>query len=1339
MLATVLLVCAGLLSAPRVSAELSEPHHILYGTVSTAGEPLADGLVTLVLEGETNPIASYQIGSDFLDGCAGAAAICYALRVPMATEQYPGEPRRGETAREGDRADLWIDGLPAGEAVIGAAGTVQPFDIDTSFLPLIPSLSIVDAVGDESSAGPFGFEVMVSLRLSFPIEEEVTVQWQTADGTAAAGSDYAAASGVATFAPGQTLATLPVTIFDDALPEAVPAQNLAGESFSVPLSNPTEARLLDAVGTVTILDDDTPPALQISNLSIVEPPTGNVEAAFRVSLSHAWDQDVSFDYVATGVTAGAADFELAPGSATIPAGSLTTEIVVRILADSEQESDETFHVFLENPVSAEIRRGQGQGTILETPQLLTFVERQRDGESGVDGLLGAIDVALSPDGKHLYAAGRGDDALTLFARDATTGSLSLVASYRDGEGGLEGLRGIESVAVAPGGQRVYAASFDDNALAVFRRDPSDGTLTLIEVEREGARDLESGNTIEGLSGAIALAVVDDQAGGEHVYVAGSAGDALAIFHHDGNLSSFEEVQRNGEGGIIGLGRAVALAASPDGAQLYVASLDDDSVAVFDRDPGTGLLSFVEAHTDGGANDGLAGAVAVAIAPDGSSVYVAGQADNALAVFDRALDGTLTFREAILNGGGVYGLGLATDVAVSHDGLFVYATGFSDDAVAVFDRAPDGSLTFREAKVDDEAGVDGLNGATALVVSADDQQVYATGTLDDSVAVFYRDLTPPSAPDLVASTSHQIGVFSQLTVIDIEWSGAGDGAAGSGIAGYWLLFDPSPDTVPDTGAPSTFVPHGLDTHAMSSPPQLDGETWVHLRACDHGGNCAETVHLGPFAIDAGAPSPPASTSPSHGVGVPSSDTTIDFIWPAATDATSGIAGYTWQLDQAMDWTCGMQLGDETVLGVTSSDLAPGSWYFHACSIDRAGNVSSVSTIGPFVIDLAADLTLASPSHTPGTWSAETTLEVSWSQLKNPVGVSGYSFAFTTDPTTEPDEVIDLPRGDDPHLTTSAPLADGDSHYFHLRVCGTAGSCAPAVHLGPFWIDATPPSAVAGLVANTHAPEVTSNRTSLELEWQPADDDSSGVAGYSVEISSLPTSTCDEVQDVDSPTLSFTSPPLADGTWYAHVCAADAAGNWSSVTSAGPYFIDSSFRALNRLVNPELDEDLSGWLLVQTAPGEILWDGVDVHDLPVSGAAALQTSSGEIIAITQCVAFTGETPYQLVGQVSITSSVEEDPTAFAVLDFFSSPDCSGTPLRSLVTPSIRGDTAGLWPPVAVDGLSPSPTSSALVTFAIQGQVSNIFSGFYDHLFFGNSATVFADDFESGNTSAWSSATP
>ncbi len=93
---------------------------------------------------------------------------------------------------------------------------------------------------------------------------------------------------------------------------------------------------------------------------------------------------------------------------------------------------------------------------------------------------------------------------------------------------------------------------------------------------------------------------------------------------------FEEVQKDADPGVDGLSRAVAMALAPGGEQLYVASLEDDSVAVFDRDPVSGALTFVEAHFDGaGGVDGLAEAAAVAVSPDGASVYVAGQNDGGL--------------------------------------------------------------------------------------------------------------------------------------------------------------------------------------------------------------------------------------------------------------------------------------------------------------------------------------------------------------------------------------------------------------------------------------------------------------------------------------------------------------------------------------------------------------------------------------------------------------------------------------------------------------------------------------------------------------------------------------
>jgi hypothetical protein len=140
--------------------------------------------------------------------------------------------------------------------------------------------------------------------------------------------------------------------------------------------------------------------------------------------------------------------------------------------------------------------------------------------------------------------------------------------------------------------------------------------------------------------------------------------------------------------VDGLGDATGVAASPDGAHVYVTGGDDDAVATFLRNPTTGALSFVEFDRDGvGGVDGLDVAFGVAASPDGAHVYVTGLNDNAVATFSRdPATGALSFVEFDQDGvGGVDGLASPLGVAASPDGAHVYATGFTDDAVVSFAR------------------------------------------------------------------------------------------------------------------------------------------------------------------------------------------------------------------------------------------------------------------------------------------------------------------------------------------------------------------------------------------------------------------------------------------------------------------------------------------------------------------------------------------------------------------------------------------------------------------------------------------------------------------------------
>ena len=136
--------------------------------------------------------------------------------------------------------------------------------------------------------------------------------------------------------------------------------------------------------------------------------------------------------------------------------------------------------------------------------------------------------------------------------------------------------------------------------------------------------------------------------------------------------------------------ARSVTVSSDGNNVYVASWDDDAVAVFSRDADdNGKLSFVHFLRDNvDGVDGLNGARVVTISPDGNNVYVASYYDSALAVFSRDAhdSGKLSFVHVLKDGvGGVDGLYYARGVTISPDGNNVYLVASGDDAVAVFSR------------------------------------------------------------------------------------------------------------------------------------------------------------------------------------------------------------------------------------------------------------------------------------------------------------------------------------------------------------------------------------------------------------------------------------------------------------------------------------------------------------------------------------------------------------------------------------------------------------------------------------------------------------------------------
>ena len=100
----------------------------------------------------------------------------------------------------------------------------------------LTEVRVRDASASED-AGTLAFTVTLAAQSG----RSVTVAYATAGGTATEGTDYTAASGTLTFAPGETTKTVSVSVADDALDEA-------DEQFELRLSGPVNATVADGAG-----------------------------------------------------------------------------------------------------------------------------------------------------------------------------------------------------------------------------------------------------------------------------------------------------------------------------------------------------------------------------------------------------------------------------------------------------------------------------------------------------------------------------------------------------------------------------------------------------------------------------------------------------------------------------------------------------------------------------------------------------------------------------------------------------------------------------------------------------------------------------------------------------------------------------------------------------------------------------------------------------------------------------------------------------------------------------------------------------------------------------------
>lgn len=280
-----------------------------------------------------------------------------------------------------------------------------------------------------------------------------------------------------------------------------------------------------------------------------------------------------------------------------------------------------------------------------------------------NGLYDVEGIAVSPDGTHVYAAaqfgggGTTGGAVTAFSRNPATQAIAeLQCVPRDtsttglcSSGATDGLGGAEAVAVSPDGKFLYAAGYLDGAIDGFnlvQSGPDAGKLgSLVNCLWSGSTTFDCAQT-PGTGGPKALAISPD---GHDLYVASWSGGVTALRRDtvSGVLSFNECLTQAGGGGCTADASFVAgargVAVSPDGRYVYVSGGGalTGYVIAYARNATTGALTHVGCVTNLSAPGcttaaGLANAEHVAVAPDGAHAYVTsfqgGDGNGALAAF-----------------------------------------------------------------------------------------------------------------------------------------------------------------------------------------------------------------------------------------------------------------------------------------------------------------------------------------------------------------------------------------------------------------------------------------------------------------------------------------------------------------------------------------------------------------------------------------------------------------------------------------------------------------------------------------------------------------------------------
>jgi 6-phosphogluconolactonase (cycloisomerase 2 family) len=493
----------------------------------------------------------------------------------------------------------------------------------------------------------------------------------------------------------------------------------------------------------------------------------------------------------------------------------------------------------------------------------------------------AHSIAITPDGAFLFVAGSTGSLVSVFSRDATTGTLSEVPGasgcISSGGGDANGnatcsafpqMDTTQSLALSPDGNFLYVGGFSSTAGLTIFSVGATGALTPLANPNGCVSQSASASCNQERYGdkLYDIALSPD---GHTLYAVhdGVGSAAVLAFTRDAGTGTVQQPDTPGycvfDGGAgtaspctvgHGLAQPQSVEVSPDGKLVVVGTYSDttDGIVVLHRDTGTGELSqsageagcLNVAQADGcGLSRQTADAYRALFTPDGKTLYVAGYATgdankSGIAVFDVNADGTLTQRAGALG---------------------CYSASGTDSTGAA-----GGCTTAR-----------GVLGPVGLALSADGKTLYE-GAYDDSGIATFRVESAPACTDASANTPFGTAVVVPVACMDAN----GDTLSLAGVDG------PAHGTATFSGLSATYTPaagfSGDDTFRVKGTDGAGGDS----------APATVTVHVGAAPVVAKKPPKKVSLKAK-----PKRDRTLPYVFtfsgqlelPAGVTAAQGCSG------------------------------------------------------------------------------------------------------------------------------------------------------------------------------------------------------------------------------------------------------------------------------------------------------------------------------------------------------------------------------------------------------------------------------------------------------------------